>query len=83
MTHTYTSVLFSLQELYHESYDNVCIMFASIVNFDEFFQMSSDYDKQIQCLRLLNEIIGDIDMVRDTDMVIRAASGLQSTRFKT
>lgn len=39
-------------------------MFASIVNFDEFFQMSSDYDKQIQCLRLLNEIIGDIDMVR-------------------
>ena len=51
-------------------------MFASIVNFDEFFQMSSDYDKQIQCLRLLNEIIGDIDMVRDTDMVIRAASGL-------
>ena len=51
------------QGLYHESYDNACVMFATVVHFDEFFKMSSDYDRGHQCLRLLNEIIGDFDMV--------------------
>lgn len=57
------SVIRLLQELYHESYDNACIMFATVVHFDEFFRMSSDYDREHQCLRLLNEMIGDFDMV--------------------
>ncbi|BET03242.1 CurlyCc [Nesidiocoris tenuis] len=49
------------QELYHERYTSVSVMFASIPNFKEFYD-ETDVNKQgLECLRLLNEIICDFD----------------------
>lgn len=49
------------QELYHESYSSVAVMFASIPNYKEFYD-ETDVNKQgLECLRLLNEIICDFD----------------------
>lgn len=45
-----------LQELYSQSIDKVGVMFASIPNFTEFY--SEDINKGMECIRLLNEIIG-------------------------
>lgn len=48
-------------DLYHESYSCVAVMFASIPNYKEFYD-ESDVNKQgLECLRLLNEIICDFD----------------------
>ena len=47
---------FILQELYSQSRDKVGVMFASIPNFTEFY--SEDVNKGVECIRLLNEIIG-------------------------
>lgn len=50
-------------ELYHESYSCVAVMFASIPNYKEFYD-ETDVNKQgLECLRLLNEIICDFDKV--------------------
>jgi adenylate cyclase 2 len=49
------------QELYHESYSSVGVLFASIPNYKEFYD-ETDVNKQgLECLRLLNEIICDFD----------------------
>ncbi|KAK6632591.1 hypothetical protein RUM43_013359 [Polyplax serrata] len=49
------------QELYHEKYSCIAVMFASIPNYKEFYD-ESDVNKQgLECLRLLNEIICDFD----------------------
>lgn len=51
------------QELYHERYSCVAVMFASIPNYKEFYD-ESDVNKQgLECLRLLNEIICEFDKV--------------------
>lgn len=51
-------------DLYHERYSNVAVMFASIPNYKEFYD-ETDVNKQgLECLRLLNEIICDFDKVR-------------------
>ncbi|XP_012254262.2 adenylate cyclase type 2 [Athalia rosae] len=51
----------AIQKLYHESYDSVAVMFASIPNYKEFYD-ETDINKQgLECLRLLNEIICDFD----------------------
>lgn len=51
-------------DLYHESYSCVAVMFASIPNYKEFYD-ETDVNKQgLECLRLLNEIICDFDKVR-------------------
>ncbi|KAB7502467.1 Adenylate cyclase type 2, partial [Armadillidium nasatum] len=51
--------------LYHERYNSVGVMFASIPNYTEFYD-ETDVNKQgLECLRLLNEIICDYDKVRD------------------
>nr|XP_045618593.1 adenylate cyclase type 2-like [Procambarus clarkii] len=51
------------QELYHERYTSVGVMFASIPNYKEFYD-ETDVNKQgLECLRLLNEIICDYDML--------------------
>lgn len=51
-------------DLYHESYSCVGVMFASIPNYKEFYD-ETDVNKQgLECLRLLNEIICDFDKVR-------------------
>lgn len=48
-------------DLYHESYSCVAVMFSSIPNYKEFYD-ESDINKQgLECLRLLNEIICDFD----------------------
>lgn len=50
-------------DLYHESYSCVGVMFASIPNYKEFYD-ETDVNKQgLECLRLLNEIICDFDKV--------------------
>lgn len=53
-----------LQDLYHQSYDLVCVMFASIPDFKEFYTESDVNKEGLECLRLLNEIIADFDEVR-------------------
>lgn len=53
----------SQQELYHERYSCIAVMFASIPNYKEFYD-ENDVNKQgLECLRLLNEIICDFDKV--------------------
>lgn len=44
------------QELYSQTRTKVGVMFASIPNFTEFY--SEDVNKGMECIRLLNEIIG-------------------------
>ncbi|KAI5716155.1 hypothetical protein M8J76_001790 [Diaphorina citri] len=49
------------QDLYHERYNCIGVMFASIPNYKEFYD-ENDVNKQgLECLRLLNEIICDFD----------------------
>ncbi|XP_018315113.1 adenylate cyclase type 2 [Mycetomoellerius zeteki] len=51
----------AMQELYHERYSSIAVMFASIPNYKEFYD-ETDINKQgLECLRLLNEIICDFD----------------------
>ncbi|XP_078393746.1 adenylate cyclase type 4-like [Cetorhinus maximus] len=49
------------EDLYHQSYDCVCVMFASIPDFKEFYSESDVNREGLECLRLLNEIIADFD----------------------
>ncbi|CAG4939561.1 unnamed protein product [Parnassius apollo] len=51
----------SEEDLYHERYSSIAVMFASIPNYKEFYD-ETDVNKQgLECLRLLNEIICDFD----------------------
>lgn len=60
---------FFLQELYSQSKDNVGVMFASIPNFTEFY--SEDVNKGVECIRLLNEIIGtNFDLLKCTNVIL-------------
>ncbi|XP_030635308.1 adenylate cyclase type 4 [Chanos chanos] len=49
------------QDLYSQSCDCVCIMFASVPEFKEFYSESSENRDGLECLRFLNEIIADFD----------------------
>ncbi|XP_051917280.1 adenylate cyclase type 4-like [Hippocampus zosterae] len=49
------------QDLYSQSYECVCIMFASVPQFKEFYSESSATRDGLECLRFLNEIIADFD----------------------
>lgn len=51
------------QDLYSQSYDCVCVMFASVPQFKEFYSESSANRDGLECLRFLNEIISDFDEV--------------------
>uniref|UniRef100_A0A7N6BES3 adenylate cyclase n=1 Tax=Anabas testudineus TaxID=64144 RepID=A0A7N6BES3_ANATE len=51
------------EDLYHQSYESVCVMFASIPDFKEFYTESDVNKEGLECLRLLNEIIADFDEV--------------------
>lgn len=53
-----------LQDLYYKSYDCVCVMFASVPDFKEFYTECDINKEGLECLRLLNEIIADFDEVR-------------------
>lgn len=48
---------------YSENFKNVAIIFASIVNFNEMYDES--YEGGKECLRVLNELIGDFDELLD------------------
>lgn len=55
------------QELYHEQCDFVCVLFASIPNFSEFYVELEGNNEGVECLRLLNEIIADFDELLSED----------------
>ena len=52
-----------MQDLYHQSYSKVGVMFATIPNFHEFYMELDGNNQGVECLRLLNEIIADFDGV--------------------
>ncbi len=52
-----------IKEVYHEKYDCIAVMFASIPNFKEFYVQSDINKDGLECLRLLNEIIAEFDLV--------------------
>uniref|UniRef100_A0A8D3D9G9 adenylate cyclase n=1 Tax=Scophthalmus maximus TaxID=52904 RepID=A0A8D3D9G9_SCOMX len=54
------------EDLYHQSYESVCVMFASIPDFKEFYTESDVNKEGLECLRLLNEIIADFDEVNSS-----------------
>uniref|UniRef100_A0A915PGT2 adenylate cyclase n=1 Tax=Setaria digitata TaxID=48799 RepID=A0A915PGT2_9BILA len=47
-------------ELYAHLHENVCVMFASIPNYKEFWG-EWDRSRKLECLRLLNEIVCEFD----------------------
>ncbi|XP_075438233.1 adenylate cyclase type 7-like [Ascaphus truei] len=49
------------EDLYHQSYDCVCVMFASVPDFKVFYTECDVNKEGLECLRLLNEIIADFD----------------------
>ncbi|XP_075685082.1 adenylate cyclase type 4 isoform X2 [Rhinoderma darwinii] len=49
------------EDLYSQPYDCVCVMFASIPDFKEFYTECDENHEGLECLRLLNEIIADFD----------------------
>lgn len=53
-----------LQDWYHQSYDCVCVMFASVPDFKVFYTECDVNKEGLECLRLLNEIIADFDEVQ-------------------
>lgn len=61
------SIYLLVQDLYHEQCDSVCIMFASIPNFPEFYVELESNNEGVECLRLLNEIIADFDEILGED----------------
>ncbi|XP_056376706.1 adenylate cyclase type 2 isoform X2 [Hyla sarda] len=79
------------EDLYHQSYDCVCVMFASIPDFKEFYTESDVNKEGLECLRLLNEIIADFDdllskpkfsgveKIKTIGSTYMAATGLNST----
>ena len=58
------------QRLYHESYDFIAVMFASIPNYSQFYTETVVNEEGVNSLLLLNEIICDFDKVRkDSNLV--------------
>lgn len=78
----------NIDEIYHEQCDKVCVMFATIANFSEFYVELEGNNEGVECLRLLNEIIVDFDellsqekfssieKIKSTGSTYMAASGL-------
>ena len=57
----------NMDEIYHEQCDYVCVMFATIPNFSEFYVELEGNNEGVECLRLLNEIIVDFDELLSQD----------------
>nr|XP_032816335.1 adenylate cyclase type 2-like isoform X1 [Petromyzon marinus] len=47
--------------LYNQAHEAVCVLFASIPDFKEFYNETDANKAGLECLRLLNEIIADFD----------------------
>lgn len=54
------------QDLYSQSYERVGVMFASIPGFTDYYEQKELNNQDVECLRLLNEIIADFDEVKHT-----------------
>lgn len=52
------------QRYYHESYESIAVMFASIPNYSQFYSETNINQEGLKCLLLLNEIICDFDKVK-------------------
>ncbi|XP_030638720.1 adenylate cyclase type 9 [Chanos chanos] len=77
---------------YSKNHDNVGVIFASIVNFSEFYEES--YEGGKECYRVLNELIGDFDellrkpafanveKIKTIGATYMAASGLNGRQFR-
>ncbi|KAG1971554.1 adenylate cyclase type [Pimephales promelas] len=52
------------EDLFSESYERVGVMFASIPDFTDYYEKKELIHQDVECLRLLNEIIADFDEVR-------------------
>lgn len=73
----FPSLCLAQQELYSQAKDNVGVMFASIPNFTEFY--SEDVNKGMECIRLLNEIIGipfNISILKKLKMFTQLATNI-------
>uniref|UniRef100_A0A8C9VYB7 adenylate cyclase n=1 Tax=Scleropages formosus TaxID=113540 RepID=A0A8C9VYB7_SCLFO len=49
------------EDLYSQSYEKVGVMFASIPGFTDYYEQKEINHQDVECLRLLNEIIADFD----------------------
>ncbi|KAF3832316.1 hypothetical protein F7725_025981 [Dissostichus mawsoni] len=75
------------EDLYYKSYDCVCVMFASVPDFKEFYTECDINKEGLECLRLLNEIIADFDepkfsgveKIKTIGSTYMAAAGLSGT----
>ena len=50
-------------DLYHRSYNLIGVMFATVSNFSDFYYEVHSNNHGLDCLRLLNEIICDFDLL--------------------
>ncbi|KAF7640270.1 hypothetical protein Mgra_00000098 [Meloidogyne graminicola] len=50
-------------DLYSEGRENVCIIFVTITEFDKFYMEMDTNQEGRECIRVLNEIIGDFDNI--------------------
>ncbi|XP_030639821.1 adenylate cyclase type 8 [Chanos chanos] len=53
------------EDLYSQSYERVGVLFASIPGFTDYYEQKEMVQQDVECLRLLNEIIGDFDELLD------------------
>lgn len=53
---------FNFKQLYSRDHEHVCVMFASIPNFKDYWS-ECDKTRKLECLRLLNEIVCEFDKV--------------------
>uniref|UniRef100_A0AAR2J1Y0 adenylate cyclase n=1 Tax=Pygocentrus nattereri TaxID=42514 RepID=A0AAR2J1Y0_PYGNA len=53
------------EDLYSQSYEKVGVMFASIPGFTDYYEQKEMINQDVECLRLLNEIIADFDELLD------------------
>ncbi|XP_015790697.1 adenylate cyclase type 2 [Tetranychus urticae] len=83
------------QRYYHEAYDSIAVIFASIPNYAQFYTETNINEEGLKCLLLLNEIICDFDKlladpsfariekIKTIGSTYMAASGLHPGRGST
>ncbi|RUS76020.1 hypothetical protein EGW08_016225 [Elysia chlorotica] len=82
------------EDLYHESCSHVTVMFASIPNFKDFYQQTKANGEGMECIRVLNEIISDFDLllikkfpdvekIKTIGSTYMAATGLHNGTLRT
>ncbi|GFS25532.1 adenylate cyclase [Elysia marginata] len=82
------------EDLYHESCAHVTVMFASIPNFKDFYQQTKANGEGMECIRVLNEIISDFDLllikkfpdvekIKTIGSTYMAATGLHNGALRT